>query len=97
MEVIIIRTSLLLSPAAWGQTSDDEALFSIAVQAYQDGLLDLSHDQLQTYLRTYPARQSLAEVSYLLGDYYYRKQDFRQAALLFRGGVAAAAARGIAR
>jgi TolA-binding protein len=63
----------------WGQRSDEESLFSIAVQAYQDGLLDLARDQLQAYLTTYPRGRHLAEVSYLLGDYFYRQGDFTQA------------------
>jgi len=63
---------------AWGQKPDEEALFSIGAQAYQDGLLDLARDQLQAYLVTYPHGKHRAEVSYLLGDYFHRKRDFAQ-------------------
>jgi TolA-binding protein len=69
-----------LALQTWGQRSDEEALFSIAAQAYQDGLLDLAHDQLQTYLTTYPGGKHAAEVFYLLGNYSYRKRDFPGAA-----------------
>src|SRR5919109_4591398 len=71
----------------WGQRSDEESLFSIAVQAYQDGLLDLARDQLQTYLTTYPRGRHLAEVYYLLGDYFYRRRDFPQAAQYLRDSL----------
>jgi TolA-binding protein len=80
---ILLGIWLLLPNLAlqtWGQKSDEEAVFSIAVQAYQDGLLDLARDQLQTYLTTYPRGTHVAEVSYLLGDYFYRKRDFPRAA-----------------
>jgi TolA-binding protein len=69
-----------LALQTWGQSSDEEALFSVAAQAYQDGLLDLAHDQLQTYLTTYPGGKHVAEVLYLLGNYSYRKRDFPRAA-----------------
>jgi TolA-binding protein len=69
-----------LALQTWGQRSDEEALFSIAAQAYQDGLLDLARDQLQTYLTTYPRGAHVAEVFYLLGNYSYRKRDFPRAA-----------------
>lgn len=68
-----------LPPQTWGQKSAEESLYSIAVQAYQDGLLDLARDQLQTYLATYPRGKHLAEVHYLLGDYFSRQGDFTQA------------------
>ncbi len=64
----------------WGQTPDEASLYSIAVQAYQDGLLDLARDQLQTYLTAYPHGKYLAEVHYLLGDYLFRTGDFASAA-----------------
>jgi TolA-binding protein len=67
-------------PQTWGQKPDEASLYSIAVQAYQDGLLDLARDQLQTYLATYPRGKRVAEVHYLLGDYFSRKGDFTQAA-----------------
>jgi len=51
-------------------------VYSIAVQAYRDGLLDLARDQLQTYLATYPQGKHVAEVHYLLGDYFFRKENF---------------------
>jgi TolA-binding protein len=73
---------LLVSPRpqTWGQKPDEASLYSIAVQAYQDGLLDLARDQLQTYLATYPQGKHVAEVHYLLGDYFFRKGDFTRAA-----------------
>src|SRR5919108_6202376 len=67
-------------PQTWGQTPDEASLYTIGVQAYQDGLLDLARDQLQTYLATYPQGKHVAEVHYLLGDYFFRKGDFTQAA-----------------
>lgn len=79
----VVVLGLLLGtmlPQAAAQSTDEESLFSIAVQAYQDGLLDLARDQLQTYLTTYPRGKHLAEVRYLLGDYFYRKGDYTQAA-----------------
>jgi TolA-binding protein len=66
-------------PQTWGQRLEEESLFTIAVQAYQDGLLDLARDQLQTYLTAYPRGKHLAEVHYLLGDYFYRRGDFTRA------------------
>jgi TolA-binding protein len=80
---IVVALWLLLGsvcPQAVAQSTDEESLFSIAVQAYQDGLLDLARDQLQMYLTTYPRGKHLAEVQYLLGDYFYRKADYTQAA-----------------
>jgi TolA-binding protein len=76
-----------LPPQTWGQRPDEESLFSVAVQAYQDGLLDLARDQLQTYVATYPRGKHLAEVNYLLGDYFYRKGDFTQAAQSLRDAL----------
>jgi TolA-binding protein len=71
----------------WGQKLDEASLYSIAVQAYQDGLLDLAQDQLQTYLATYPGGKHLAEVHYLLGDYFSRKGDFTQATQYLRDAL----------
>jgi TolA-binding protein len=71
-------------PQTWGQTPDEASLYTIGVQAYQDGLLDLARDQLQTYLATYPQGQHVAEVHYLLGDYFSRQGDFTQAAEYLR-------------
>jgi TolA-binding protein len=58
------------------QKPDEASVYSIAVQAYRDGLLDLARDQLQTYLATYPQGKHVAEVHYLLGDYFFRKGNF---------------------
>ena len=69
-----------LPSQTWGQKPDEASLYSIAVQAYRDGLLDLARDQLQTYLTTYPQGKHVAEVHYLLGDYFFRKGNFTQAA-----------------
>ena len=66
----------LLPVPTLGQNTDEETLFSIAVQAYQDGLLDLARDQIQTYLTQYPRGKHQAEVHYLLGDFFYRKGDY---------------------
>ena len=74
---LLVGTGL---PQAVAQSTDEESLFSVAVQAYQDGLLDLARDQLQTYLATYPGGKHVAEISYLLGDYFYRQGDYTQAA-----------------
>ena len=71
-------------PQTWGQKPDEASLYSIGVQAYQDGLLDLARDQLQTYLATYPQGQFVAETHYLLGDYFFRKGDYRQATSYLR-------------
>jgi TolA-binding protein len=68
-----------LPSQTWGQKPDEASLYSIAVQAYRDGLLDLARDQLQTYLTTYPQGKHVAEVHYLLGDYSFRKGNFTQA------------------
>jgi TolA-binding protein len=76
-----------LLPQTWGQKPDEASLYSIAVQAYQDGLLDLARDQLQTYLATYPRGQYVAEVHYLLGDYFFRMGDFTQAAQSLRDAL----------
>jgi TolA-binding protein len=76
-----------LPPQTWGQKPDEASLYSIAVQAYQDGLLDLARDQLQTYLATYPRGKHLAEVNYLLGDYFYRKRDFVEAVRYLRDAL----------
>ncbi len=62
-----------------GQTADEASLYTIAVRAYQDGLLDLARDQLQAYLAAFPQGKHRADVHYLLGDYYYRQGDFAQA------------------
>jgi tetratricopeptide (TPR) repeat protein len=70
-----------------GQQSDEETLFSIAVQAYQDGLLDLARDQLQTYLARHPRGTHQAEVHYLLGDFFYRQGDYAQATHHLREAV----------
>jgi TolA-binding protein len=72
---------LLLSspPLTWGQQPDETSLYTIGVQAYHDGLLDLARDQLQTYLATHPQGQHVAEAHYLLGDYFSRQGDFTQA------------------
>jgi TolA-binding protein len=83
ISAIVVALWLLLGsvrPQAVAQSPDEESLFSIAVQAYQDGLSDLARDQLQMYLATYPRGKHLAEVHYLLGDYFYRKADYTQAA-----------------
>jgi TolA-binding protein len=80
---ILLGVCLLLAsppPPTWGQKPDEASLYSIAVQAYQDGLLDLARDQLQRYVSTYPHGTHLAEVHYLLGDYFFRRGDFAQAA-----------------
>jgi TolA-binding protein len=80
---ILLALCLMLTtpPArAWGQTADEAALYSVAVQAYQDGLLDLAHDQLERYLSTYPQGKYVAEVYYLLGDSLFRRGDFASAA-----------------
>jgi tetratricopeptide (TPR) repeat protein len=61
-----------------GQKPDDASGFSIAVQAYRDGLLDLARDQLEIYLAAYPQGKQAAEAHYLLGDYFFRKGDFVQ-------------------
>jgi TolA-binding protein len=68
-----------LSSSVCGQKPDEASLYSIAVQAYQDGLLDLAHDQLRAYLATYPQGRHIAEVHYLLGDYAFRQGNFPQA------------------
>ena len=78
--VVLWLLLAIVPPPAVAQSTDEESLFSIAVQAYQDGLLDLARDQLQTYLATYPRGKHLAEVHYLVGDYFYRKGDYTQAA-----------------
>ncbi|MBI3325573.1 MAG: tetratricopeptide repeat protein [Nitrospinae bacterium] len=65
----------VLGLQAFAQAPGEETLFTIAVQAYQDGLLEPARDQLQKYLATYPQGKRLAEVHYLLGDYFYRKGD----------------------
>ncbi|HYY16219.1 MAG TPA: tetratricopeptide repeat protein, partial [Gammaproteobacteria bacterium] len=83
ISAIVVALWLLpgsVRPQAVAQSTDEGSLFSIAVQAYQDGLMDLARDQLQMYLATYPRGQHLAEVHYLLGDYFYRKADYAQAA-----------------
>jgi TolA-binding protein len=88
--VLFLGFCLLLTgfPAqTWGQKSDEESLYSIAVRAYQDGLRDFARDQLQTYLATYPGGKHLAEVHYLLGDYFSREGDFTQAAHHLRDAV----------
>jgi TolA-binding protein len=76
-----------LPPPTWGQKPDEASLYSIALQAYQDGLLDLARDQLQTYLGTYPQGKHLPEVHYLLGDYFSRKGDFALAAQHLRDAL----------
>ena len=81
----LVLPSLALQ--TWGQRSDEEALFSIAAQAYQDGLLDLARDQLQTYLTTYPSGKHVAEVFYLLGNYSYRTRDFPRAARVLQDAL----------
>ncbi len=63
-----------------GATPEEETLFTIAAQAYQDGLLDLAREQLQKYLAAYPQGKHLPEVRYLLGDYFYRSGDYTRAA-----------------
>jgi TolA-binding protein len=68
-----------LSSPAQGQPSDEASVYSVAVQAYRDGLLDLARDQLQIYLAAYPQGEHVAEAHYLLGDYSFRKGNFRQA------------------
>jgi TolA-binding protein len=65
---------------AMGQPTDEETLFTIAVQAYRDGLLELARDQLQAYLAQYPGGKHQAEVHYLLGDFFYRQGDYPLAA-----------------
>jgi TolA-binding protein len=65
----------LFPPPTAGQMADEEALYTIAVRAYQDGLLDLAREQLQTYLATFPQGRHRADVHYLLGDYFYRRGD----------------------
>ncbi|MBI3326136.1 MAG: tetratricopeptide repeat protein [Nitrospinae bacterium] len=65
---------------AFAQAPGEEALFTIAVQAYQDGLYDVARSQLQTFLTAYPQGAHLPEVHYLLGDYFYRKSDYPRAA-----------------
>jgi TolA-binding protein len=90
MGAILLGLWLLLpclAPQTWGQKTDEEVVYSIAVQAYQDGLLALARDQLQTYLTTYPRGRHLAEVYYLLGDYFYRQRDFTQAAQHLRDSL----------
>jgi TolA-binding protein len=74
-------------PQTWGQKLDEASLYSIAVQAYQDGLLDLAHDQLQTYLATYPSGKHVAEVNYLLGDYFSRQGDYTHATQYLRDAL----------
>jgi TolA-binding protein len=76
-----------LSSQTWGQKTDEASLYAIAVQAYRDGLLDLARDQLQTYLATYPQGKHIAEVHYLLGDYFFRKGNFPQAAHYLRDSL----------
>ena len=76
-----------LLPQTWGQKPDEASLYSIGVQAYRDGLLDLARDQLQAYLAAYPRGQHAAEVHYLLGDYFFRKGDFTQAAHSLRDAL----------
>jgi TolA-binding protein len=66
-------------PPTWGQNPDEASLYAIGVQAYQDGLVDLARDQLQTYLATFPQGQHVAEAHYLLGDYFFRKGDYTPA------------------
>ena len=63
-----------------GQKPDEASVYSIAVQAYQDGLLDIARDQLQIYLAAYPQGKHVAEAHYLLGDYFFRKGNFEPAA-----------------
>jgi len=65
---------------AFAQAPGEEALFTVAVQAYRDGLFDVARGQLQTYLTAYPQGAHLPEVHYLLGDYSYRKGDYPRAA-----------------
>ena len=71
----------------WGQQLDESSLYSVAVQAYQDGLLDLARDQLQMYLSTYPQGTYSAEVHYLLGDYFFRKGSYTQASHYVRDAL----------
>jgi TolA-binding protein len=66
-------------PPSWAQKPDEISLYTIGVQAYHDGLVDLARDQLQSYLATYPQGQFVAEAHYLLGDYFFRKGDYTPA------------------
>ena len=63
-----------------GQKPDEASVYSIAVQAYRDGLLDLARDQLETYLAMYPQGKHVGEAHYLLGDYFFRKGNFGRVA-----------------
>jgi TolA-binding protein len=79
--VVVGFCLLLLScpPLTWAQQPDEASLYTIGVQAYQDGLLDLARDQLQTYLATYPQGQHGGEAHYLLGNYFSHQRDYVQA------------------
>lgn len=66
----------LSSAPTTAQTVDEESFYTIAVRAYQDGLLDVARDQLQTYIMAFPHGKYRADAHYLLGDYFYRKADF---------------------
>jgi TolA-binding protein len=79
LRVLCLGFSLLLvslPSQTQGQKPDEASVYSIAVQAYRDGLLDLARDQLEIYLAAYPEGNHAAEAHYLLGDYFFRKGDF---------------------
>ncbi len=81
ISALILGCCLLLvwlpSPTQ-GQKPDEASVYSIAVQAYRDGLLDIARDQLQLYLAAYPQGKHVAEAHYLLGDYFFRTGNFQQ-------------------
>jgi TolA-binding protein len=76
--ILIMVFILLLSSTCFAQ-SGEEAEFTFAKKAFVDGFYSLAQENLEDFLRSYPATEHLYEAHLLLGRSLYYQNDLKRA------------------
>ncbi|MBN2381535.1 tetratricopeptide repeat protein [bacterium] len=76
---LLILSSVLLSPNPGQVESSEQDDFTIAVRAFEDGLYDLSRQQLRLFLEKYTSSSRRGKAQLLLGEIAFQRKEYKQA------------------
>ncbi len=77
--LIVAIALILLSHAAFAVETREEADFTFAKKALNDGFYDLAGQRLEAFLRNYPRSSHPYEAHALLGRCYYQQNNYPRA------------------
>lgn len=83
---ILLLALFIFAQALFAANTEEEA-YTIAVGLYNDGLIDLSRDQLEHFLKNFPDSSEAPYIQFLLGECDYRQQKYESAIQHYRSGL----------